>query len=124
MKKVFWIWILMVLALLALSFAAVPGAGSASSPLPPPELTPPFRPTPTGWPDAPFPPTRPLSSAYQPETHQTSAQARGGFEVPMLPVATVAPRSATLARTNMRARVVVGIIERTKWEGWRRHNVD
>ncbi len=46
--------LLLIMALLALSLTAAQ-AQAFDSPLPTPQLTPPFRATPTGWPNAPFP---------------------------------------------------------------------
>jgi hypothetical protein len=57
MKKLFLLWVAMLVALAALSGAAPSANGgrlAAVSPIATPQLTPPFRATPTGWPKAPF----------------------------------------------------------------------
>jgi hypothetical protein len=61
MTRIALFGLLMVAVLWWLSLAAETQAGAQVSPLPTPtlELTPPFRPTPTGWPGAPFPTVTP-----------------------------------------------------------------
>jgi hypothetical protein len=67
MKRLTLFLLLMVAVLLGLSFTSAPHVGAQDSPVPTPtyELTPPFRPTPTGWPLAPFP-TVTATPAVQP----------------------------------------------------------
>jgi hypothetical protein len=61
MRKIILLWVMMVAVLLALSYRT-PQAGAAQSPIATPTIEPHFRPTPTGWPDAPFPWETPAAS--------------------------------------------------------------
>lgn len=58
MKKISVLWVAMVVALVVLSCAAPQTHGASTSPVATPwELTPPYRPTPTGWRNGTPPPT-------------------------------------------------------------------
>jgi hypothetical protein len=91
----------------------IPYSAAFTSPLPTLELTPPFRATPTGWPDAPF-------SWETPRAQKAHSQlARDKVATPAnLPTPTLAPL------TRIRPRVATTVIERRCWTLWAKHNRD
>jgi hypothetical protein len=112
MRRIAVLWLLMVAVLLALSYNA-PRAGAFASPELTPTIETHFRPTPTGWPDAPF-------SWETPRAQKAHSQlARDNVATPAnLPTPTLAPL------TRIRPRVAATVIERRNWTLWEKHNRD